>query len=58
MSLNIRWVGLAGDGLHDESEDNIAAWSVFKAGPDRSIKRDGAQTADKLLGRFRRRDCW
>src|SRR6266849_10846363 len=49
--LDVRPVGLSRDGLHNESEHDVADVRVFEGGADGSIKCDGAHVAHKLLDR-------
>src|SRR6266851_6658112 len=49
--LYVRPVGFARDGLHNESEHDVADVRVFEGGADGSIKCDCAHVAHKLLDR-------
>src|SRR5260370_164087 len=56
--VNVHAVVLPRDGLHDESEDDVAIVGVFEAGTYQSVRCDGAQVAHKLFDRLSSRYAW
>ena len=50
--LNIGFIGLAGDRLHNQSQHTIVGVGIFKRGAHRPIKHQGLQAAHILLQRF------